>query len=286
MPDKENKKKILVVDDEQVNIDVILAILEKDYQIIQANSGKEALLKIESEIPDIVLLDIMMPEMSGYEVCAKIKQQETTRFMPVVIITSLYDIEYKVKAIESGADDFLTKPVNSLEIATRVRSLLRSKSFHDQLIASLEKIKAQDEFKTVMADLIPFMLNSIPEDDKMEVIKEMSKRVEEIISKKYEYGSPIGMKKAVGISCSIMNRMGGSFSIETAGKNTYYVKSSQCPWGEAGKISPVLCMLTRSIFTRIGMKAREDISIEISKTIAGGDGYCQLEINSVNSPHV
>ncbi|HEY9245268.1 MAG TPA: histidine kinase dimerization/phosphoacceptor domain -containing protein [Candidatus Methanoperedens sp.] len=143
--DKESRYKILVVDDTRPNVEVITDYLEKDYEIIPAYSGKEALLKIKSDKPDIVLLDIIMPEISGYEVCEKIKQADTTRFTPVVMVTSLSELEDKVKAIEAGADDFLTKPVNSLELVTRIKSLLRAKYFHDQLIKSKEKIEVQNE---------------------------------------------------------------------------------------------------------------------------------------------
>src|SRR5574341_489890 len=131
--------KILVVDDDPVNLEFIASLLRKDYEIITARNGIEALEKIRSGKPDIVLLDIMMPGMSGYEVCEKIKQQDTTRFMPVVMVTAFSDLEYKIKAIEVGADDFLTKPINKVEVTTRVKSLLKTKYFHDRLVESKKK---------------------------------------------------------------------------------------------------------------------------------------------------
>lgn len=272
------RKKILVVDDEIFNVSLITGILESGYQVIPAFNGKEALLKLRAEAPDLVLLDLMMPEMNGYEVCEKIKQQDTTRFTPVIIITSLSELEYKVKSIEAGADDFLTKPVNRIELITRVKALLKTKYFHDQLVASKEKTEAQAEFKTVMANLVPYMLASIPQDNKIEVLKEMSKRVEEVISKKYNYKSPIDLAMAAGISCGIMNRLGGCFSVEKTGEKTCTVKNITCPWGDDGKISPILCMLTRAVFTRVCMKVGGGLNIEISKTIAGGDDCCQVDI--------
>ncbi len=212
MEHQAKKYKVLVVDDEEVNVELISVLLEKDYHVIPAYSGKEALEKITREEPDIVLLDIMMPQMSGYDVCEKIKQQDVTRFTPVVMVTALSELKDKVKAIEAGADDFLTKPVNTIELITRVKSLLKSKCFHDQLIKSKEKIGAQNEFKTIMANLLPLMIESVPPDKKMEVIKEMSKRVEEVISKKYIYDSPLDMPRSAHISCYIMNLLGGNFS--------------------------------------------------------------------------
>jgi two-component system, sporulation sensor kinase E len=141
----EPRNKILVVDDEIINVDLITAILEIDYEIIKAYNGKEALQKIDSFNPDIVLLDIMMPVMDGYETCRRIRQQDHTHFTPVVMITAIYDQEAKIKAIEVGVDDFLTKPINRLELITRVKSLLKEKYFHDMLIKSNEQIEIQNQ---------------------------------------------------------------------------------------------------------------------------------------------
>jgi CheY-like chemotaxis protein len=276
MPDK-NTEKILVVDDQPVNVKLITAYLEKDYEIIPAYSGEEALEKVRTDKPDIVLLDIMMPGISGYEVCERIKQQDTTRFMPVVMITALSELEDKIKGIEAGADDFLTKPINSLELITRVRSLLKSKYFHDQLIRSKEIIEAQNDLKTIMADLLPFLLRDIHPDKKTEVIRQMSQQVEDYLWTKYIQEMPADISQTAGISCSIMNRLGGSFSVETIDDRGFTAKNIKCPWADSN-INPVLCMLTKAIFTRIGMRVYDNIQVDIEKTIAGGDGYCLLKL--------
>ncbi|MCX9012702.1 MAG: response regulator [Candidatus Methanoperedens sp.] len=143
--DKGCRDKILLVDDDPINIELVTDILRNDYDIISACNGNEALEKIKSGNPDIVLLDIIMPGMSGYEVCEKIKQQDTTRFTPVVMVTSFSELEYKIKAIEVGADDFLTKPINKVEVITRVKSLLKTKYFHDRLVESKKKIEEQNQ---------------------------------------------------------------------------------------------------------------------------------------------
>lgn len=270
--------KILVVDDEPVNVKLITANLENDYEIIPAYSGKEALEKINSDKPDIVLLDIMMPDISGYEVCKKIKQQDTTRFIPVVIITALSGLEDKIKAIESGADDFLTKPVRRVELITRVKSLLKAKYFHDQLIESKEKIEAQNDFKTIMSNILPFLLQHIPPDKKIEIMRGMSKQVEIVIWQKYIRDLPTTTKQTADASCSIMNRLGGCFSTENADGKKYTVINKKCPWGDYGNINPVLCMLTRAIFARIGIRVFKNISVDIKKTMAGGDGHCLVEV--------
>ncbi len=278
MEKTDKKKKILVVDDTPLNVKIIEDFLKNEYEIIQAYSGKEALDKLKSEKPDIVLLDIVMPGMSGYEVCEKIKQADTTRFTPVVIVTSLSELGDKVKALEAGADDFLTKPVNSLELVTRVKSLLKAKHFHDQLIKSKEKIEAHNEFKTIMANIIPLLLLNMPPDKKTEIIRQMSQQVEAVIWTKYIQSLPTEIAQLADISCNVMNRLGGDFLVEKVSENSYIVKNNRCPWGDYGTLNPVLCMLTRSIFARIGIHVYKDISVDIDRTIAGGDSSCMIEV--------
>jgi len=129
--------RILIVDDNKVNVELIRAQLKPfDYKIDVAYDGEEALEKIDKHPPDIVLLDLMMPKISGYEVCRSIKQNKKTQFIPVIVITALQELEDKIKAIELGADDFLVKPFNKLELTTRIKSLLQMKSLHDDLETS------------------------------------------------------------------------------------------------------------------------------------------------------
>ncbi|MCZ7380462.1 MAG: response regulator [Candidatus Methanoperedens sp.] len=276
MENEKYRNKILVVDDEPVNVKLITGILENDYEIIPAYSGREALLKITSDKPDIVLLDIMMPEISGYEVCEKIRKQETTRFIPVVMVTALTGLDEKIKAIEAGADDFLTKPISVVELVARVKSLLKTKYFHDQLVKSKEKIEAQNDFKTVMANVLPLLLQQIPPDKKNEIIQQMSKHVEALVWQKYIRELPGNPEQTANISCSVMNRLGGCFSVERAGEKGYTIINKKCPWGN--DINPVLCMLTKAIFARIGVHVFNDIDINLTKTIASGDGHCLIQV--------
>jgi adenylate cyclase len=130
----ERSWKILVVDDTPQNIRVLDAILApRGYTVIPATTGAEALQRVQSEAPDLILLDILMPGMSGYEVAQRLRADPATRFLPIVMVTALGAQEEKVKAIEAGADDFLTKPVNQLELLARVKSLLRIKDYHDTI---------------------------------------------------------------------------------------------------------------------------------------------------------
>jgi adenylate cyclase len=128
------RDKILVVDDTAVNVKLLADLLgAKGYAVVTAASGKEALEKVEAERPDLVLLDVMMPGMTGYEVCQKLREAEATAMLPVVMVTALDPTQERVKGIEAGADDFLSKPINQPELLARVRSLLRVKRLHDQL---------------------------------------------------------------------------------------------------------------------------------------------------------
>ncbi len=140
-----SKGKVLVVDDEVLNLNLIEAYLDEEYEVIKAQSGSEALNKIIEDKPDIVLLDIMMPQISGYDVCRSIKENGATRFIPIVMCTALSGSEAKIKAIEIGADDFLTKPINREELFARIKSLLKKKNYQDELLHDKEIIEKQNK---------------------------------------------------------------------------------------------------------------------------------------------
>ncbi len=125
--------RILVVDDIAANVRLLEAKLAAEYfEVLTANGGKEALDVIAQQSPDLVLLDVMMPGMDGFEVCQRIRANPKTRFLPVVMVTALSDQVDRVRGLESGADDFLTKPVNDVALFARVRSLVRLKMVMDE----------------------------------------------------------------------------------------------------------------------------------------------------------
>ena len=134
--------KVLVVDDNPRNVKLLAELLKAEkYEVITAESGEAALNFVAAEKPDLVLLDVMMPGMNGYEVCEAIRANPATTVLPVVLVTAL-DPQERVKGLQAGADDFLTKPVNQAELFARVKSLVRIKSLYDQLgelNAGLEK---------------------------------------------------------------------------------------------------------------------------------------------------
>jgi class 3 adenylate cyclase len=130
----------LVVDDGPANTRLLDAILSpRGYRVVAAASGPEALERIAAEPPDLVLLDILMPGMDGYEVCRRLREDPRTRFLPIVMVTASGE-QSKVRAIEAGADDFIPKPVNQAELLARVRSLVRIKEYQDTINAQADEL--------------------------------------------------------------------------------------------------------------------------------------------------
>lgn len=132
--------RILIVDDEPRNIRLLQGILYAEpYQVLSAKSGPEAWEIVQRDAPDVILLDIMMPGMSGYDLCRQIKSAPEYRMIPVVMVTALHEVSDRVRALEAGADDFLSKPVDASELIVRVRTLLRLR----QLYADVEHMTAE-----------------------------------------------------------------------------------------------------------------------------------------------
>ncbi len=132
--------KVLVVDDDPMNVKLMKGLLSQaGYEVITASSGEEAITLISKIDVDLVLLDIMMSGLNGYEVCQRIKQSDSMRLLPVVMVSALNDTDSRVKGIEAGADDFLTKPPIKVELLARVKSLVRVKNLNSKLI-SIEKV--------------------------------------------------------------------------------------------------------------------------------------------------
>jgi len=133
------RPKILIVDDEPLNVDYLeQELIDLGYETASATNGQEALVKVAAEAPDLILLDVMMPIMDGFTVCRTLKESDETRLIPVVIMTALDGIEDRIKGIEAGADDFLTKPVNDRELLARVRTTLKLKHTVDHKLNGCE----------------------------------------------------------------------------------------------------------------------------------------------------
>lgn len=128
------KATILVADDNEMNRELLSDILiGEGYKVVCAEDGDEAIREIATRAIDLALLDVMMPGQTGFEVCQSIKSKPETRFIPVVLVTGLTSVDERIRGIRAGADDFLSKPVNSQELLARTRSLLRLKEYTDEL---------------------------------------------------------------------------------------------------------------------------------------------------------
>jgi len=147
--DRTKTPVILVVDDNQQNLELLQAYLEDmDCKILPANGGVEALEIIDADPPDLILLDVMMPKISGFEVCRRIKSNPKTTDIPVIMVTALNEFGDIERGIDSGTDDFVSKPVNKLELLTRVKTMLKLKHLSDKLertLAYLSEIEKQSQ---------------------------------------------------------------------------------------------------------------------------------------------
>jgi len=141
---------VLVVDDSTINRRLLQSLLERMALRVQsAEDGQAALDSVAAAPPDLILLDVMMPGMDGLEVLRRLKRSEQTYLIPVVMVTAMQELDTRVEALEIGADDFLAKPIVAVELKARVRSLLRTKALHDQMVRHQETLEAEVARRTV-----------------------------------------------------------------------------------------------------------------------------------------
>ena len=131
--------RVLVVDDVKANVDILVQALRDDYKLSVAFSGEQALAAVRRSAPDLILLDIVMPEMDGYDVCRTLRAAAATRELPIMFLSSLEDVRDKAYGFEVGANDYLTKPFEIVEVKARVRSLLKAKSYTDAVKEAAER---------------------------------------------------------------------------------------------------------------------------------------------------
>ena len=283
MPEKE-MPKILVVDDEQMNVELLEAYLIGKYNILTAYNGEEAIGKVKNEHPDLILLDIMMPGMDGYEVCHILKNDSETQFIPIVMVTALSERDDRIKSIEAGADEFLTKPVDKVELMARVKSLIRIKHLHNRLVSERDMLDMQNRIRSVLTAIIPMLLKPLSIEDKRIVIHQMTDMVEKTILEIYPFDKEIPDIKCIGDVCAnVMNQLGATFVSEPFEDGTgCTIKGTVCPWGDGeARRNPILCNLTRGIFTRIAARAPGNMELQVLKTIGNGDECCLFKIEMV-----
>lgn len=149
----ETPARILVVDDEELNCFLLVSVLEQEgYEVLEAGNGHEALEIISNTPIDLVLLDVVMPEMDGFETCSHIRTKLGNLTLPVIFTTGLHDRNSRVKGKEAGGDDFLTKPVDSVELVVRVRNLLKTKAYHD--LKERQKEALEEELERTRKQLL------------------------------------------------------------------------------------------------------------------------------------
>jgi putative two-component system response regulator len=144
-----DKERILIVDDQANNTELLEAYLAPlGYDIIIASSGKKALERLSGGEIDLILLDVMMPEMDGFEVTRLIREDENHRTLPIILVTALHETEDRIKGIDAGCDDFISKPIERMELLARVRSLLKIKAYNDLLSNYRKELESEVAART------------------------------------------------------------------------------------------------------------------------------------------
>ena len=162
-----SESRILIVDDVRTNVDVLVEALREDYKLSVALNGENALRSIEKSPPDLVLLDIMMPGLDGYEVCRRLRASAATREIPVMFLSALEEVKKKAEGFEVGGNDYLVKPFEVLEVKARVRSLLKAKAYSDavkEMLASELRIARE-----IQLGILPADISAVTRDSGVEV---------------------------------------------------------------------------------------------------------------------
>jgi DNA-binding response OmpR family regulator len=167
-----NRPKILVADDIKQNVKLLRVILtSSEYDVIEAYDGEEALKKAKTENPDLILLDIMMPKLTGYEVCRELRTDRMTKDVPIVMITALHEMDDRIKGIEAGADDFISKPFNKAELLARVKSLL-----------GMRQAAAKKDDAMILESILTSLAEGVIVTDAQWKIKHMNQEAQEFLN--------------------------------------------------------------------------------------------------------
>ncbi|WMW24610.1 methanogen output domain 1-containing protein [Methanolobus sediminis] len=268
-----------------MNIELLKAYLDDAYSVISATNGRDALDLVPTEKPDVILLDVMMPDLNGYQVCEALKSDPETQFIPVIMVTALSGRDDWIAGIEAGADEFLTKPVNKMELLTRITSLLKLKKMHYDLLEERDKLNLQNKIRSVLTQIIPTLLRTLPAEQKSVVIHQMIDMVVEAILENTDPEERGDRHEGIGeICCNIINQLGANFDDEPGeNENTVFlIKGHVCPWGkEEAQLNPILCTLSRGIFSRIIDIYGQDLEVDVLETMGNGDEQCLFQLNKI-----
>ncbi|MCB0261882.1 MAG: hybrid sensor histidine kinase/response regulator [Calditrichia bacterium] len=207
--------KILIVEDTRESLDLLTYFLKPSgYQLISVIDGVEALEYINKDLPDLILLDVMLPRLNGFQVCERLKKDKRTFHIPIIMITALKDLKDKIRALEAGADDFVTKPFDSVELVARVKSLLKSKFYYDKLKQQnieLERqknaLEEEDRLKEQLTELIAHDMRS-PLNQisiSLQMIEMMNKSGQAIDSDKYTRRIEMGKHQLLRMILSLLD---------------------------------------------------------------------------------
>src|SRR4030043_1022295 len=251
------KSRILCVDDEPSNLKLLeAALIPRGYEVIKAKNGEEALERIKGQEIDLILLDVMMPKIDGFEVCKKIKENPLTQLIPVVMVTALADKESRIKGLEKGANDFLTKPVDSTELTVRVKNLLRVKEFEDFLKRHNEILEKEVRIRTYELQIALTDLTESNQKMKEAYIDTTQKL--QLIAK-YKDEETADHIKRIGHYCSLLAKHIG-WSDEDA-EVIFYAS----PMHDIGKVG-----IPSDILLKPGKLSPEEFSLMKTHTLIGG----------------
>jgi putative two-component system response regulator len=251
------KSRILCVDDEPANLKLLeAALIPRGYEVIKAKNGEEALERIKGQEIDLILLDVMMPKIDGFEVCKKIKENPLTQLIPVVMVTALADKESRIKGLEKGANDFLTKPVDSSELIVRVKNLLRVKEFEDFLKKHNEILEKEVRMRTYELQIALSDLTESNEKIKEAYIDTTQKL--QLIAKYKDEETAVHIKR-IGHYCSLLAKHIG-WSDENA-EVIFYAS----PMHDIGKVG-----IPSDILLKPGKLSTEEFSLMKTHTLIGG----------------
>lgn len=239
--DRQKKRRILVVDDEEWNRLIMIGFLEQ-YECAAAKNGVEALEAVKTFKPDLIFLDLMMPEMDGFEACKRLKSNPQTKHIPVVIVTSFTDRDSRIKGLEMGANDFLTKPVDRLELLIRTGNLLKNKEYDDFLL----------NYNKILAEQLAEKTSELRESF-IDTVYRLT------LAAEYKDEDTACHIKRIGLYARCIAREMGASEDEM--DNMWYA----CPMHDIGKIG-----IPDSILLKPGKLLPEEYDIMKSHTIIGG----------------